>query len=282
MKVQLQIPRSSNITYSYKLSRRYRTVESYLSDTNDAKAEDGIRFRGFARASCVAFSARLSIYINKQIRQWGRVDLGEGEGGAAVMYSTLFVWLIMRVQIAGVHKYQILTSLAIKINSKWPTNCARAVGRFNSQSPLALLDWRIRSSVYLHFPLRNGSPHLCQSWAGTLPVGRRWLITPGAHVATVRGRVIYLFYRFHVPCSLQSGAQYSHLFPSLTLSLLIKGNARLSHFITNSFGQCRPKQLPHWFFLSKKTSIKTILNISNICLRCDDISPADETIKKSC
>lgn len=30
----------------------------------------------------------------------------------------------MRIQIAGVHKYQILTSVAIKINSKWPTNCA--------------------------------------------------------------------------------------------------------------------------------------------------------------
>jgi len=35
----------------------------------------------------------------------------------------------MRIQIAGVHKYQILTSLAIKINSKWPTKCARTFSR---------------------------------------------------------------------------------------------------------------------------------------------------------
>lgn len=211
----------------------------------------------------------------------------------------------MRIQIAGVHKYQILTSVAIKINSKWPTNCAGtfppmldgedpvpfAIRPHPAQNPVPVpvavsvsVPWLTQSLfVYLHFLLRNGSSHLSQNWAERQQQeGRpwRWLINSGAYVCPQWEEELFILW---LPCASfhSTGAQcWQHL---TIFFQCIKGcfyfNVRFSHLITFA-GQCSQNCLTG-FSYRKKYIKKYILNITATCLRCDDINPVDETIKKS-
>lgn len=134
----------------------------------------------------------------------------------------------MRIQIAGVHKYQILTSVAIKINSKWPTNCAGTFppmldgedpvpfairphpAQFHSQSQSQWQSqyqspgWRSRFlficiSCYateVHISVRTGQGGSSSRRGG--PGGGSLTQAP---MCAHSERQSYLFYGFHVPRS---------------------------------------------------------------------------------
>lgn len=135
----------------------------------------------------------------------------------------------MRIQIAGVHKYQILTSVAIKINSKWPTNCAgtfppmldgedpvpfairphpaQSQSQWQSQwqSQYQSPGWRSRFlficiSCYateVHISVRTGQRGSTSSRRGGPGGGSLTQAPMCAHSE----RQSYLFYGFHVPRS---------------------------------------------------------------------------------